>query len=153
MPAAYILIAIASGFLITPVWVKGKKHQFPKTKHFLLKFIQYIKVGAKAQDLTQFCNRWSSSINYTANNHIGYCHCKVKYIHLGIGIDSLSECILLLSETELTVLAKSSIAAQLASSNLLSCYKSVVFNLVPGAYTTRHWVGGEILKNKQSAIT
>lgn len=70
------------------------------------KTLQYIKVVVKAQDLTQFCNCWSSSTNHTAYNHIGYCHSKVKYIHLGIGIDNNKMHSLKLSKTELTVLAK-----------------------------------------------
>lgn len=49
----------------------------------------------------------------------------------------------MLSEIELTALRKSLIAAQLTSGNLLSHYRSVVFNLAPRAYTTRGWVGGK----------
>lgn len=54
------------------------------------------------------------------------CNCGVKYIHFGITIDDLGEHILLLSEVELTTLAKSATEAQLASSNLLKYYKSCV---------------------------
>lgn len=49
---------------------------------------------------------------------------EVKYIHFGIAIDGLGECIVLLSEIELTALTKSLIAAQLTSGNLLSHYRS-----------------------------
>lgn len=68
---------------------------------------------------------------------LAHCNREVKYIHSGIAIGALRECVLLLSEVELTALAKSATEAQLASGNLLNHYKTVVFNLVPRAYTTR----------------
>lgn len=60
----------------------------------------------------------------------------------------------MLSEVELPALAESGREAQLASGNLLNHYKTVVFNLVPRAYTTRG-VGRKkkTLKNKQSTIS
>lgn len=55
----------------------------------------------------------------------------------------------MLSEVQLPALAESGREAQLASRNLLNHYKTVVFNLVPRAYTTRGG-GKKKKKNKKS---
>lgn len=156
MPAAYILIATASGFLITPVSeferkmliYKGKTTFFPKNSS------NYSLSKSRQRPRIHHNSLLAELPLLITGPVLAHCNCEVSYIHSGIAIDCLGECILLLSEVELTALAKSVklIEAQLASSSLLNHYKALVFNLVPRAYTTMG-VGRKTLKNKQSTIS
>lgn len=143
MPAAYILTATASGFFITPFSeLKEKNANFQRkntssptpnqnsSNYSLSKSRQRHRIQHNSP-------RPAKLPSLNTRPVLAHCYSEVKYIQFGIAIDGLGECILLLSEVELTALAKTVIEAQLASGNLLNQYKTVMFNLVPRAYTTR----------------